>query len=71
MKLLAAAIASLSLIGSSTAQADPTKAETGFKQVLTRDDVRMAPRRWTNTRKSAFSARCGSVRASCPATAAS
>jgi 4-carboxymuconolactone decarboxylase len=41
MKLLAAAIASLSLIASSSAQADPTKSAQGSKSMLTRDDVRM------------------------------
>jgi 4-carboxymuconolactone decarboxylase len=41
MKLLAAAIASLSLIASSSAQADPTKAAPTSKPMLTRDDVRM------------------------------
>jgi 4-carboxymuconolactone decarboxylase len=40
MKLLAAAIASLSLMASS-AQADPTKAAPGSKPTVTRDDVRM------------------------------
>jgi 4-carboxymuconolactone decarboxylase len=41
MKFLAAAIASLSLIASSSAQADPTKAGPGSKPTVTRDDVRM------------------------------
>jgi 4-carboxymuconolactone decarboxylase len=41
MKLLAAAIASLSLVASSSAQADPTKAAPASKPTVTRDDVRM------------------------------
>src|SRR5262245_35852411 len=41
MKLLAAAIGSLSLIASSSAQAGPTKAAPGAKPMLARDDVRM------------------------------
>jgi 4-carboxymuconolactone decarboxylase len=41
MKLLAAAIASLSLVASSSAQADPTKAAPGSRPTLTRDDIRM------------------------------
>jgi 4-carboxymuconolactone decarboxylase len=41
MKLLTAALASLSLLASTSAQADPTKAAPGSKPMLTRDDVRM------------------------------
>jgi 4-carboxymuconolactone decarboxylase len=41
MKLLAATIASLSLIASSSAQADQTKAAPSSKPTLTLDDVRM------------------------------
>src|SRR5216684_5110113 len=41
MKLLAATIASLSLIASSSAQADQTKAAPSSKPMLTLEDVRM------------------------------
>lgn len=71
MKLLAAAIVSLSLLASSSSEADPTKVAAGAKPMLTRDDVRKVARRSTNMRRTVCSVMCGSAPVLRHATAAS